>query len=451
MKKLALLLIGFMTFGFTNAAEDTTTITRYANYDGSRYTFTEAGIEFSVFPDGEFDFYIPQYTEGVSVSVNAGPVGLTFNTGYDYDPYVQYDDFGAVIQIENTPLYYDNFGRLTQAGSVDIRYNSNRIVRVGGLNVFYNRYGAFDYYTGFINVYNRHYVYRPFYDYFYRPVFNRCLVWTTPYRLHYAPIRYGYAFHRDNYWRGYNDGYRNARRDFRRPDRGRVAHNNGRRGNVDRNNRSFRRAAVTNTTGRSRSNNGVVSRSNTSRSNSRGTASTSRSTRGNSTASRSSRSASPRATSGNRSTSRDTANRGSSRSSQSARTAGASGNSRGTASRTARSTKPRATQSRTSSSSRGTASASGRSSSKASKRSSSSSRAIASNDGRKSRTSSAQRGTTSRSSKSTASRSSRSSSNKSTSQRTSRSSSKRSSASKAPQRTTSRKSSSSKSTRARRG
>ncbi|WP_339844393.1 hypothetical protein [uncultured Dokdonia sp.] len=254
MKHLALLFIGLLTFSAsTYAAEEDTSIRRGTVYDGSKYIFVENGIEFSVFPDGEFDFYIPQYVEGVSLSVNAGPVGISFNTGFDYDPYVQYDEYGAVIQVEDTPLYYDNYGRLAQAGDVRINYRDNRISRVGGLQIYYNNRGLFSHYTGFINVYNRNYVFHPYHNYYYRPVFNRCLVFNTPYRRYYTPVRYNYAFHRNNYSRGYNRGYANARRDFRRPDRGRVAHNNGRRDNVDRNNARFTRA----NTGR------VASRANT--------------------------------------------------------------------------------------------------------------------------------------------------------------------------------------------
>ena len=149
MKQIALLFIGLLTFaGSTYAAEEDTSIRRGTVYDGSKYIFVENGIEFSVFPDGEFDFYIPEYVEGVSLSVNAGPVGISFNTGFDYDPYVQYDEYGAVIQIENTPLYYDNYGRISQAGDVNIFYRNNRISRVGGLQIFYNNFGAFSHYTG---------------------------------------------------------------------------------------------------------------------------------------------------------------------------------------------------------------------------------------------------------------------------------------------------------------
>lgn len=242
MKNFAILLIGLITLSSTTFATTTTTsetTARYnAVYDGSRYIFVENGIEFSVFPDGEFDFYIPEIVQGVNI--NAGNVGISFNTGYNYDPFVQYDQFGAVIQIENTPVFYDDFGRLVQAGDVRINYRRNRIVNVGGLFVHYNNFGAFSHYTGFVNIYNRNYVFHPYHNFFYRPVFNRCLVWTTPYRQFYNPLRFNYAFHRNNYARGFRNGYANARRDFRRPNTGRVAHNNGRRDNVDRNNVAFR-------------------------------------------------------------------------------------------------------------------------------------------------------------------------------------------------------------------
>ena len=197
MKKLTLLLIGLLTIGFTSyaAEENTTTHNRGAVYDGSKYIFIENGIEFSVFPDGEFDFYIPEYTQGITVGVNAGPIGISFNTGFDYDPYVQYDDYGAVIQIEDTQLYYDYNGRLTQAGEVIINYSNSRIRRVGGLYIHYNNYNVFSHCTGFINLYNRSYVYSPFHTYFYRPVYNRCLVYTSPYRRYYTPVRYSYIYH----------------------------------------------------------------------------------------------------------------------------------------------------------------------------------------------------------------------------------------------------------------
>jgi len=85
-----------------------------------------------------------------------GGVSLSFNTGHSYDAYVQYDDYGAVIQIENVPIYYDYYGRVIRAGNVRINYNNyGRISRVGGLYVYYNRYNNYSHYSGYINAYNR--------------------------------------------------------------------------------------------------------------------------------------------------------------------------------------------------------------------------------------------------------------------------------------------------------
>ena len=243
MKNLAILLIGLITLSSTTFASNTLISETAAQYntvfDGSKYIFVENGIEFSLFPDGEFDFYIPEYIKGINT--NAGSAGISFNTGFDYNPYVQYDEYGAVIQIENTSLYYDSYGRLTKAGDVKINYRNNRINRVGNLHVHYNNNGAYSHYTGFINVYNRNYVFNPYHNFLYRPLVNRCLVYTTPYRRYYTPIRYSYAYHRNNYYKGYSNGYKS----FRTPKTGRIAHNNSRRENINRNNNTIRSIKTT--------------------------------------------------------------------------------------------------------------------------------------------------------------------------------------------------------------
>lgn len=247
MKNLAILLIGLITLSSATFAATTSIKKSTAKYnivfDGSKYVFVEDGIEFSLFPDGEFDFYIPEHIQGIDI--NAGPVGISFNTGYDYNPYVQYDTYGAVIQIEDTPIYYDKYGRLARVGDVRVNYRNNRITRIGGLFVYYDNYGRYSHYSGFINVYNRNYVFHPYHNFFYRPVFNKCLVWTTPYREYYSPIRYSYIYHSNNYYKGYNNGYPNSYRNFIKPSTGSVAHTNGRRSNVDRNNTSFRKVNTT--------------------------------------------------------------------------------------------------------------------------------------------------------------------------------------------------------------
>jgi hypothetical protein len=174
----------------------------YTNFNDS-FIFVENGITFSVFPDGEFDFYIDDRV-GVNANVNFGRNNITFNSGFDYNPFVQYDDFGAVIQIENIPIFYDFYGRVNQIGDVNIRYNSGRISRLGGMQIFYDNRGFYNNHRGFINIYNQNYVFRPFHSFFARPAIGFCLVNVNPYRRFYSPIRYTY----------YNPYQFNSRRTF---------------------------------------------------------------------------------------------------------------------------------------------------------------------------------------------------------------------------------------------
>ncbi len=111
------------------------------------FIFVENGITFSVYPDGEFDFYIDNRVN-VGTNVNFGSTNLTFNSGYDYNPYVQYDDYGAVIQVQNVPVFYDYYGRVNQIGGVDVWYRNGRVRRVGGMYVYYNNRGYYSHYTG---------------------------------------------------------------------------------------------------------------------------------------------------------------------------------------------------------------------------------------------------------------------------------------------------------------
>ncbi len=188
MKKLTLLLASVFGIALQSFAHGYghARINSYAD----AFVFDEMGVTFSVYPDGEFDFYMDNVLH--STTMSNGYVDVTFNSGYNYNPYVQYDDFGAVVQVENVPIYYDYYGRVSQIGDVLINYRNRRVCQVGGLRVFYNRRGHYAYHTGFINVWNPYFVYRPFYVAFARPAVNLCFVRTTPYRQYYRPVRYTY-------------------------------------------------------------------------------------------------------------------------------------------------------------------------------------------------------------------------------------------------------------------
>ncbi|WP_350286008.1 hypothetical protein [uncultured Croceitalea sp.] len=240
------------------------------NYNlGNSFIFVENGVTFSVFPDGEFDFYIDNRVN-VGVGARVGNVGITFNSGFNYNPFVQYDDYGAIIQVENVPVFYDFYGRVDQIGGVDIRYRNGLVRRVGGLNVFY-RGGVFSHYTGFVNVYNRRFVYRPYFRWFARPAVGFCNVWTTPYRRFYSPVRYSwYRPYRNNVRRAWVDRGREYRFNrsrraniYRNDNRVSVRKNRARRNSVVRNNRAVtsRSQARTNNSVRSNSGRTAVNRS----------------------------------------------------------------------------------------------------------------------------------------------------------------------------------------------
>ena len=188
MKKLTLVLASVFAISAQSMAHGNgfANINSYAD----AFVFDEMGVTFSVYPDGEFDFYLPGNQQ--STTVSNGFVNVTYNSGYNYNPYVQYDDFGAVIQVENVPVWYDYYGRVNQIGDVMISYRDQRVCRVGGLQVYYNGFGNYAYHTGFINTWNPYFVYRPFYACFARPVVNLCFVSASPYRQYYTPVRYTY-------------------------------------------------------------------------------------------------------------------------------------------------------------------------------------------------------------------------------------------------------------------
>ncbi|OIQ29114.1 MAG: hypothetical protein BM564_07855 [Bacteroidetes bacterium MedPE-SWsnd-G2] len=211
--------------------------TQYANNYGNSFIFNEGGIEFSIFADGQFDFYIPN--SSLTFGYNSPSVNISFNTGFNYNSYVQYDYYGAVIQIQNTPLYYDYYGRVNRIGNIGITYYPNGTIRtIGGLHLFYVN-NVYSHHAGFINYYNMHYVYRPRHRYFVKPRYNYCIINPVPYRRHYAPVRH--AYHRPY--------YRNSRPSIRRYSHSNfneVQHRNQRE-NYHRNNNLDNRYRVSST------------------------------------------------------------------------------------------------------------------------------------------------------------------------------------------------------------
>ncbi len=192
MKKFYL-IIAFLTLGLTATAA---TPSFGSPYRGEAFIFVERGVEFAVFPDGQFDFF---FNPRGNFNRIPSHINYSFNSGYNYGPFIQYDDYGAVIQIENVPVYYDHYGRLIQAGRVRIGYNHLGMVdRIGNMFLHYNFYNQLTHTSGFINSRNASYVYRPWHDHYVRP-YTYSVVYHQPYRLYYTPTRMKYSYYRNYY------------------------------------------------------------------------------------------------------------------------------------------------------------------------------------------------------------------------------------------------------------
>ncbi|MEO8933725.1 MAG: hypothetical protein ABI295_05410 [Xanthomarina sp.] len=206
MKKIIFLLTALILGGLSvsattaieaNHVDHSATVRGY----GNSFIFVENGIEFSIFPDGQFDFYMPSY--GPNVNVYGPGVSISFNSGYNYNPYLQYDEYGAIIQVEHVPVYYDYYGRVARIGNVFVNYNGfGYVSQIGGLYLHYNSYKKYSHFSGYINTFNPYYVYRPWHAYYRIPTFHHVVVYHKPYRQYYTPVRYTYnAPYTNNYRR----------------------------------------------------------------------------------------------------------------------------------------------------------------------------------------------------------------------------------------------------------
>ena len=171
MKKITLLVASILLVGsVANASE---VIKKSGEEKRTRYSFDEPisfmerGIEFFVFPNGEFDFNTrPEDSEGDYFYKTAGKRGNTQEQRpTNYGTRIEHDSFGRVRRIGNTFINYDNRDRVSRIGSVYMRYNRIALTQIGGMRIIYNRRGEIvdtvgniKSYSGYVyNNYNNHY------------------------------------------------------------------------------------------------------------------------------------------------------------------------------------------------------------------------------------------------------------------------------------------------------
>lgn len=166
MKKITLLVATVLLVGnIVNATEvNTLGEERRARYSFDEpISFVERGIEFFVFPNGDFDFNTrPQDSQGGYFYKTAGRRGTvtTARGAVNYGVRIEHDSFGRVRRVGNTFINYDSRDRVSRIGSVYMRYNRFALTQIGGLQIIYNRRGDIVDMIGSIKGYrNQGYVY----------------------------------------------------------------------------------------------------------------------------------------------------------------------------------------------------------------------------------------------------------------------------------------------------
>lgn len=132
--------------------------------------FVERGVEFLIFPNGEFDFntelafgpisddYYYRQSNGRRSGINRtfGTPGKRVRYSRHGGTLVLHDRFGNVRRIGNVFINYDRYGRVKRIGSVYMRYRRGLLKQVGGLTIQYNRFGEMIGTHGFVNFSNQH-------------------------------------------------------------------------------------------------------------------------------------------------------------------------------------------------------------------------------------------------------------------------------------------------------
>lgn len=153
MKKITLLVASIFVLGgsIANATEKVKSAHErmyavdFRNADP--IVFTERGVEFFVFADGQFDFNTrPSARETYFKPNGRRNVNRTYgapmnNRRQDFGVKVEHDDFGRVRRIGNVFVNYDANNRIKRVGSVYMTYNRFALEQVGGLQIIYNRRG----------------------------------------------------------------------------------------------------------------------------------------------------------------------------------------------------------------------------------------------------------------------------------------------------------------------
>ena len=149
MKKITLLVASIFLIGsgVANATEKNNRKSPVDFRNADPIVFTERGVEFYVFPDGQFDFNTRPsngdmyYKSGRRNGPNKTYGSPANGQNRNYGVKVEHDYTGKVRRIGNVFINYDANDRIKRVGSVYMTYNRYALTQVGGLQIIYNRRG----------------------------------------------------------------------------------------------------------------------------------------------------------------------------------------------------------------------------------------------------------------------------------------------------------------------
>ena len=148
MKKITLLVASVLLYGnLANASAIMNHSDGKNKIDFSQnepIEFTERGIAFYVFPNGEFDFNTTPtvnndvYYRRTTTATSEGRRNfIPENNGVR----IEHDALGRVRRIGNVFINYDFQNRIKRIGTVYMSYNRFALDQIGGLKIIYNRRG----------------------------------------------------------------------------------------------------------------------------------------------------------------------------------------------------------------------------------------------------------------------------------------------------------------------
>lgn len=161
MKKITLLatviLLGINTDAkaIINVAGTLDNNVRYDNAEP--IVFTERGIEFYVFADGQFDFNTEPSQGGMYYKSARRTTNKTYGapaTIMAGGVKIEHDRQGRIRRIGNVFMNYDANDRIKRIGSVYMSYNRFALAQVGNLKIVYDRFGRIVDYIGNVKGYS---------------------------------------------------------------------------------------------------------------------------------------------------------------------------------------------------------------------------------------------------------------------------------------------------------